>query len=158
MKTLYIHLFPWIHFYVIKKRHWDTYIFGSYYTYIPHCNTHCKTHCKTNCNTHSNTHCNTHWNTHCNNHCDKHFNTHCNTHCNTPCHACICTHKTDSTQINLNKKSLVNPRSTSSQSSQPCTVLQYPSRKECACEKRIGIRRIPKKKKKEHTCDQHPTL
>jgi len=34
--------------------------------------------------------------------------------------------KTDSTQINLNKRSLVNPRSTSNQSSRSsCTVLQY---------------------------------
>jgi len=36
--------------------------------------------------------------------------------------------KTDSTQINLNKTSSGNPRSTSNQSSKPCTVLQYPSR------------------------------
>jgi len=35
--------------------------------------------------------------------------------------------KTDSTQINLNKRSFVNLRSTSNQS-RPCTVLQYPSR------------------------------
>jgi len=37
-------------------------------------------------------------------------------------------YKTDSTQINLNKKSSENPRSTANQSSEPCTVLQYPSR------------------------------
>jgi len=37
--------------------------------------------------------------------------------------------KTDSTQINLNKRSLVKPRSTSNQSSKLCIVLQYPSRK-----------------------------
>jgi len=35
---------------------------------------------------------------------------------------------TQSTHINLNKNS-ENPRSTSNQSSRPCTVLQYPSRK-----------------------------
>ena len=33
------------------------------------------------------------------------------------------------TQIYLNKQSLVNPRSSSNQSSKSCTVLQYPSRK-----------------------------
>ena len=36
-------------------------------------------------------------------------------------------------KINLNKKSLVNPRSTSNQSSKPCTVLQYPSDKKSMC-------------------------
>ena len=35
----------------------------------------------------------------------------------------------DSTQINLNKTNSGNPRSTSNQSSKPCTVIQYPSRK-----------------------------
>jgi len=39
------------------------------------------------------------------------------------------TKKTDSTQINLNTQSSGNPRSTSNQSSKPCTVLQYPSRR-----------------------------
>jgi len=34
---------------------------------------------------------------------------------------------TDGTQINLRKRSLVKTRSTSNQSSKPCTVLQYPS-------------------------------
>ena len=36
---------------------------------------------------------------------------------------------TDSIQINVNKTSSGNPRFTPSQSSKPCTVLQYPSRK-----------------------------
>jgi len=36
---------------------------------------------------------------------------------------------THNTQIRLEKKILVNPKSTSNQSSKPCTVLQYPSRK-----------------------------
>jgi len=38
---------------------------------------------------------------------------------------------TQNTQINLNKRKLVNPKSTSNQPSKPCTVLQYPSRKTC---------------------------
>ena len=37
--------------------------------------------------------------------------------------------KTDNTQIDLKKTSSGNPRPTSNQSSNPCTVLQYPSRK-----------------------------
>jgi len=44
------------------------------------------------------------------------------------------THKsiyTQNTQINLNRTSSVNPRSTSNQLSKPCIVLQYPSRKVC---------------------------
>jgi len=38
--------------------------------------------------------------------------------------------KKDSAQINLKKASSGNPRSTSNQSSKPCTLLQYPLRKE----------------------------
>jgi len=43
------------------------------------------------------------------------------------------TKKINSTQINLNKTSSGNPRCTSNQSSKPCTVLQYPSRKARVC-------------------------
>jgi len=36
---------------------------------------------------------------------------------------------THNTQISLNKQSLENPMSTSNQSSKPCALLQYPSKK-----------------------------
>ena len=49
----------------------------------------------------------------------------------THAHKCVCLPQSLTRQINLNKKRSGNPRSTSNQSSKPCTVLPYPSRKVC---------------------------
>ena len=97
------------------------------------------THTHTHTHTYTHTHTHTHTQTHTHTHTHTHTLTHTHTHDVSECYTLRVYHPIPNTYQNTShrthksiwiNKSLVNPKSTSNQSSKPCTVLQYPSRKE----------------------------